>query len=151
MKKVKSFIITLGIVAALLVLAYGYYRYTNYYYGEQFYKDCTITVEEDSYTFSKGETLTIPVTVDNHSRVSLSQKNNYFLSYRLYDASGKEIADGERTEINVAPFQSDTIPMIFEVPEAGDYRLEIDVVREGYYWHKDLGGKTAEVSVTIKN
>lgn len=150
MKKTKSFFILICVLAVLLVLGYGYYRYTNYYYGEQFYKGCTITTAEDSYTFSKGDTLSIPVTVDNHSRESLTKSNNYALSYHLLDASGKELDDeGVRTDLNAAPFHSDTLSMDFEVPEAGSYQLEIDVVREGYYWHEDLGGKTITVSVTV--
>ncbi len=151
MKKAKNFCISIGILAVLLILGYGYYRYTNYYYGEQFYKDCTITTTEDSYTFSKGDNLSIPVTVDNNSRDSLTKTSNYYLSYHLLDASGKELdKDGLRTDLNAAPFRSETLSMDFEVPEAGSYQLEIDVVRDGYYWHKDLGGKTTTVSVTVQ-
>lgn len=150
MKKVKSFFITLCIVAVLLLLGYGYYRYTNYYYGKQFYAECSIKTEQDSYNFSSGDTLAIPVTVKNPSRISLTQSNNYFLSYHLLDASGKELeADGERTPLNVDPFRSETLSMDFEVPESGSYQLEIDVVRDGYYWHGDLGGKTTTISVTV--
>ena len=151
MKKVKSFFITICILAVLAVLGYGYYRYTNYYYGQQFYKSCTIITEADSYTFSNGDSLSIPVTVRNQSRVSFTENNNYYLSYHLLDASGKELdMDGIRTPLNADPFRSETLSMNFKVPEEGSYRLEIDLVRDGYYWHGDLGGKTMTVSVTVK-
>ena len=151
MKKVKSFFITICILAVLLVLGYGYYRYTNYYYGQQFYKGCIITTEADSYTFSDGDSLSIPVTIKNHSRVSLTKNNNYYLSYHLLDASGKELDNnGIRTPLNADPFRIETLSMDFEVPEDGSYQLVIDVVRDGYYWHGDLGGKTTTVSITVK-
>lgn len=151
MKKIKSFFITICIAAVLLLLGYGYYRYTNYYYGSQFYKECAITTEKDSYAFSGKDKLSIPVTVKNPSRVSLTQSNNYFLSYHLLDASGKELdRDGERTPLNVAPFRSETLSMDFQVPDSGSYQLEIDVVRDGYYWHEDLGGNTITIAVSVK-
>lgn len=151
MKKIKSFFITICIAAVLLLLGFGYYRYTNYYYGAQFYKECAIITEKDSYTFSGRDKRNIPVTVKNPSRVSLTQSNNYFLSYHLLDASGKEVdRDGERTPLNVDPFRSETLSMDFQVPEPGSYQLEIDVVRDGYYWHEDLGGKTTTISIFVK-
>lgn len=151
MKRLKTFIISLVILCVLLVLGYGYYRYTNYYYGQQFYKECLISSKSDSYVFSDGEKLEIPVFVDNNSRNTLKSSNNYYLSYHLLDESGKELDhDGLRTPLGAGAFSSQEVAMGFEIPKPGAYQLEVDIIREGYYWHGDLGGKTLKLNIMVE-
>jgi hypothetical protein len=151
MNRFKHFLITLGILAILLFFGYCYYRYTNFYYGEQFYKDCTLTTQQDAYTFAQGDPLSIPVTVKNHSRVSMTTSSNYYLSYHLLDENGKELdVESVRTDLEIAPFRSQEVSLSFQVPGPGTYQLEADVVREGYYWYADLGGNPITVTVTVR-
>ncbi len=152
MKRLKNFAISIIILALLLVLGYGYYRYTDYYYGHQFYKECTITSEKDSYSFSENGDLSIPVSIDNHSRNSLKENNNYFLSYHLFDKNGKMVdADGgDRTPLSIDPFRTQDLSLAFSVPKPGSYQMVVDIVREGYYWYSDLGGETLSLNVTVE-
>lgn len=150
MKKVLRFLIPICTIAVLLILGYGYYRYTNYYYGNQVYAECDIITEEDSYTFSGEGMFSIPVTVKNPSRVALTESNRYYLSYHLLDASGNMLdIDGAWTPLNVNPFRNESVSMNFIAPQPGSYQMKIDILRDGYYWHEDLGGKTTTISVTI--
>lgn len=151
MKKLKKLLIVLCILAIFLVLGYGYYRYTDYYYGKQIYMNCKISSEKTAYEFSKDDKLVIPITIDNQSRSALQESDSYFVSYHLLDMEGNVVEkDGERTPINIPPFRSAEVPMAFYVLEPGDYQLKIDVLREGRYWHEELGGSTYTVTVSVK-
>ncbi len=152
MKRFKNFAISMLILALLLTLGYGYYRYIDYYYGQQFYKECSLSSEKDAYSFKKNAPLSVPVSVKNQSRTALTSSNNYFLSYRLLDENGTVIDPngGERTPVDIDPFRTDSVALGFQVPNPGAYQLVIDVVRDGYYWYGDLGGTTLTVKVTVE-
>lgn len=147
----KKKLLILLFIVALAAFGFGYFKYTQYYYGSKCYQEFSIETEKASYTFNYAQTLTIPVSLGNTSRTSVDTSNGFYLSYHLLDENGKELVyDGIRTIIDVAPFSKQDVEMSFEVPEPGTYTLVIDVLDEGELWFENGGGTVKEVTVTVK-
>lgn len=147
----KKKLLILLFIVALAAFGFGYFKYTQYYYGEKCYQEFVIETQKDSYTFDYAPALSIPVSLKNNSRTSVDTSNGFYLSYHLLDANGKELVyDGIRTIIDVGPFSEQDVEMSFEVPEPGTYTLILDVLDEGELWFEKGGGTVKEISITVK-
>ncbi len=77
----------------------------------------------------------LPIIIKNNSLKKLSSKQNFFLSYHLYDTKGKIIKwDGIRTPINIPPKKSKKVSIKIEPLKAGKYKLIFDLVKENEFW-----------------
>lgn len=117
-----------------------------------------ITTGAHAARFSPGEKRSIPVCVTNTSN----------MSWRAFDAQGAGCfrvgnhwllregrvvtMDDGRVALPLDVKPGENIDVVLEVmapAKDGDYLLEIDVVREGYYWFKDYGVTTSTKKVHV--
>jgi hypothetical protein len=99
-----------------------------------------------------GQTLTLPVTVDNRSETPFPHgKATFGLSYHLISAKGRVLKfDNQRSyfEAPVAPGLSITTELKIQAPlEPGTYLLEIDLVCESMWWASEKGNPTYTVEL----
>lgn len=92
-------------------------------------------------TAVQGEKIMLRFFLRNGSPYSLSQSKNFFISYHVYDVSGKLITfDNPRfmLPMSVRPGSSVTfsIPVYFNLA-AGIFRIEWELVKEGEFWGRD--------------
>lgn len=99
----------------------------------------------------------ITITIQNESGIALcgSGSEATQLSYLIKDETRTLLAEGERIKLseNLASGQTGELTFIpqterFNTP--GDYMIEIDLLREGIAWFKDLGVIPLQIPVTIK-
>lgn len=100
---------------------------------------------------SGGQKDSIPVKIDNKKYEDLSEVNQDYLSYHLYNAEGELLSyDNIRTDINIPARGKGTVDLDFRVPMlAGSYIMEVDLVREGVSWYSEKGNKTLKIPVTV--
>jgi hypothetical protein len=101
--------------------------------------------------------IAVPVSVINKSSSrwdSEDRKHPVFISYHLLDAKGEMLAfDNIRTPFTrtIAPGDAAVVNLLVNVPrEAGEYCLEVDIVKEGVAWFKDKGSKTALIPLSAR-
>lgn len=136
----------------IVFLAFGifYYKYTRYYYGDKCYQEFVIETEKDAYTFDYAPAFTIPVHLENHSRLSIDSGNGFYLSYHILDENGNELVhDGVQTVLDVNPFSEQDLEMTFAVPEPGTYTMVVDALKVGELWFEAGGGTPKEITLTI--
>lgn len=103
-----------------------------------------------------GQTVKLPVTVQNRSEISFPHgKATFGLSYHLLSRKGRLLKfDNPRSyfEAPVAPGLSVTTELIIQAPsEPGLYKLEIDLVWESMWWAKEKGNPTCTVDLIVSN
>ncbi|MCD7999278.1 MAG: hypothetical protein LUH21_18850 [Clostridiales bacterium] len=101
--------------------------------------------------------LSITVIIQNESGIALcsSGSESTLLSYLVKDKNGVILAEGERVKLsdNLPTGQSSEVtftPQTELLNKPGDYMIEIDLLREGMVWFKDLGTTPLQIPVTIK-
>lgn len=116
------------------------------------YSNIILTTDTTSLTDSS-----ITITIKNESGIVLcgSGSEAVQLSYLIKDKSETVLAEGERVRLpgNLASGQSLELtftPQTMSFSNTGDYIIEIDLLREGEAWFKDLGVKPLKIPVTIK-
>jgi len=104
-------------------------------------------------TARQGEQVMLQVVVRNRSAFRLEQPGNFFLSFHAADPAGKmKRFDNRRFSLPVPVRPGATarfsVPVYFSL-DPGAYRLEWDLVREGEFWGRDRGWKTAVVELNL--
>lgn len=104
-------------------------------------------------TARQGEKVVLHFTVRNRSRLRLETAANYFLSYHVRDLAGGDVRFDNRRFALPAPVRPGAtagfaLPVFFS-HQPGSCRLEWDLVREGEFWGRDKGWKTAAVSLQL--
>jgi hypothetical protein len=104
-------------------------------------------------TARQGEQVMLQVVVRNRSAFRLEQPGNFFLSFHALDPSGNmKRFDNRRFSLPVPVRPGATtrfaVPVYFSL-DPGAYRLEWDLVREGEFWGRDRGWKTAAVELNL--
>ena len=104
-----------------------------------------------------SEEMTVPVSVINKSTRrwdSEDRDHPVFMSYHLLDAKGEMLAfENIRTPFSKAidPGGAAVVNLLVNVPpEAGEYCLEVDIVKEGVAWFKDKGSRTALIPLSTR-
>jgi hypothetical protein len=103
-----------------------------------------IDVPAADITVESGQNIAVEAKVKNKMYYVLGSKDNYFISYHIYDENGKIVQfDNPRTDIqDIEPGNADYVEINIQAPaEKGRYKLIIDIVKEGEYWFKDRGEK----------
>jgi hypothetical protein len=104
-------------------------------------------------TARQGEQAMLQFVVRNRSAFSLGQPGNFYLSFHAADPAGRmKRFDNRRFPLPLAVRPGATarfaLPVYFSL-EPGAYRLEWDLVREGEFWGRDKGWKTAAVTLDL--
>lgn len=104
-------------------------------------------------TALQGEKVVLHFTVRNRSRLRLETAANYFLSYHVRDAAGRDVRFDNRRFALPAPVRPGATAA-FDLPvyfrhAPGSYLLEWDLVREGQFWGRDKGWSPAAVSLRL--
>lgn len=116
------------------------------------YKSIILSTEMSSLEFDRGgRDFTIPVRVQNGSDANLFSSNDFYLTYHVLDVNGNVTRwDNERTEINVLKGGEEEIEVIGTAPnEAGNYRLTIDIVKEGVEWYSSQGMDVVTIFIKV--
>lgn len=95
----------------------------------------------------------INIKFKNKTSYNLNSGGKYFLSYHLLDSNGNIIKfDNVRTNLpTVQPGRSKDIGMKVEVPRTpGEYKLEVDLVKEKQFWFKNRGNKTVIITLVVE-
>jgi len=107
-----------------------------------------------------GQTVSVSITLQNKGSLTWVKdgKYAYHLGYHWYRTDGTQFVqspdDDKRTALpyDVAPEQSVTLNALLTAPrEPGQYRLEWDMVREGYTWFKAEGNQPLNVNISVAN
>jgi hypothetical protein len=104
-------------------------------------------------TARQGEKVLLRFAVRNRSSWRLEQAGNLFLSYHVRDAAGKDVRFDNRRFSLPQPVRPGAearfeLPAYFSLAP-GSYRLEWDLVREGEFWGRDKGWKTAAMTLDL--
>jgi hypothetical protein len=103
----------------------------------------------------EGRRLVFPLRLKNagQKRWSSEASPPVFLSYHLLDGEGTLIRfDNPRTRLpgNINPGRQVSLNLRIRSPlEAGSYRLELDLLREGEGWFADGGSPTLDIEVEV--
>ncbi len=104
----------------------------------------------------EAETAKLGILLRNVGRAAWDSQRTppVVLSYHVLDPARKTVRfDNRRFALPapVAPGGRATLDIEIKAPlDAGEYRLEFDLLREGVAWFKDGGSKTLEVPLTVK-
>jgi len=98
-------------------------------------------------TARQGEQVVLQFVVRNRSAERLEPGGNLFISYHAGDPAGRmKRFDNRRFALPVPVRPGATarfaVPVYFSL-DSGSYKLEWDLVREGEFWGRDKGWKTA--------
>lgn len=151
MRKMKK-LITGFLILISICLMYGNYLLVTGYYDSNYY-DVDITSDVDEIVFdaeSLSETATIHIK--NSTRKILSSQNNIFLSYHLLDKDGGMVQwDMQRFNLStINPYNSGSLTIDIAKPEqAGEYKVEVDLVEEGVCWFGAKGNETLILKLCI--
>jgi len=112
-----------------------------------------ITSSRSSLALFQGERVDLELDIRNHSGESIDSSQLYFLSYHLSDPQGKLLTFDNRRfplSLTIPPGKSQSIriPLFFS-HAPGRYRVELDLVKEGSFWGKDKGWKTAWIDLEL--
>ncbi len=115
--------------------------------------DVEITCAPARVTARQGEQVMLQFVVRNRSAFRIETAGNFFLSFHAADASGRMRRFDNRRFPLPAPARPGAttrfaLPVYFSL-EPGAYRLEWDLVREGEFWGRDRGWKTAAVTLDL--
>lgn len=136
-----------GIILGLTVFTSGCKSITPPAY------DVGLKSKTENVTYETGgQKETIPVKIDNKKYQDLSKENQDYLSYHLYSSEGELLRfDNTRTEIQTIPARGKgTVDLEFRVPMlAGNYTMEVDLVKEGVSWYSEQGNKTLKIPITV--
>jgi hypothetical protein len=101
--------------------------------------------------------MTVPVSVINkstHRWDSEDREHPVFISYHLLDAKGEMLAfENIRTPFSKAidPGGAAVVNLMINVPpEAGEYYVEVDIVKERVAWFKDKGSRTVLIPLSTR-
>jgi hypothetical protein len=103
----------------------------------------------------QGEKIDVSFDITNNTNQSIRPRNDYFLSYHLTDPTGKTISyDNRRFRIPRVLRRKKTtrieIPVFFDYPNAGQYEVEWDIVKEGQFWGSGKKWKTCKTTLSLK-
>ena len=101
-----------------------------------------------------GERMTLPVCITNNSSEAFPHGDRVFgLSYHLLSETGECMRyDNQRTYLKtaLAPGESVQCELAVDVPsDNGKYRLELDLVWEGFMWFQGIGNPTVLVDLVV--
>ncbi len=104
-------------------------------------------------TVRQGEQVMLQFVVRNRSAYKLEPPGSFFLSFHAADPAGRmKSFDNRRFSLPVSVRPGATarfvVPVYFSL-DPGAYRLEWDLVREGEFWGRDRGWKTAAVELNL--
>ncbi len=105
-------------------------------------------------TARQGEKIVLHFTLRNRSRQRLESPGNIFISYHVRDTTGRDVRFDNRRFSLPEPVRPGAtvrfdLPVYFSI-DPGAYMLEWDLVREGEFWGRDKGWKTAAVSLRLQ-
>ncbi len=99
-----------------------------------------------------GQTTQVEVSVDSYVFQELSSDNGVFLSYHILSSEGEVLDyDGIRTKIEPikARDKKDEIVNVTVPLSAGEYILEIDMIREGVSWFSKQGMEPLRIPMKV--
>ena len=107
-------------------------------------------------TLFQGERINLKFKLTNNYREEISTANGYFLSYHLKDSQGNIVKNENRRfpiKIHVRPGTSEIveIPVYFHYEKPGNYVVEFDIVKEGYFWGSSKGWELPVLKLKLKN
>lgn len=102
-----------------------------------------------------GERVKLRVRVTNQSREAFPYGDKVFgLSYHLLSGTGECVQyDNERAYFKSSLKPGETVSCDLVVnapPDAGEYRLELDLVWEGLTWFHGIGNPTTRVALSVQ-
>lgn len=123
--------------------------------------NAALSVEEAPGTLRANSEYFINVKIKNISKTlwplkaeRADGKFTIHLAYHWVDKSGKMVIfDGKRTRLpgDVKPGEEVSLKArVIAPPQAGEYRLEFDMVQEAVAWFKDKGSKTTGLNIKIE-
>jgi hypothetical protein len=122
------------IVLSVLLLLSGYfYLGENRFVRIDAFRTCTMTA---------GQTLDIPVRLDNRTRFGYRSVDGYFLSGRMIVPWSITPLDLPRTTIELEPRRLTIAMLRIIAPKIpGEYLITIDIVKEGEFWLASRGNR----------
>ena len=131
----------------LCLFAYVIYCYI----GENRYYEIS-TEDIIHINAEKGQKISLNAIIKNKMYYVMSSENNYFISYNIYEDNG-EIYTFENSRTVIDPIESgakgNVLIEILAPLKEGNYKIEIDIVKEGEYWFKDLGDKPCIIYLSV--
>lgn len=121
------------------------------YFNENRYWD--IDTEYTSIVVEKGQMFSVNADIKNKMYYVMSSEDNYFVSYHISKENGEiYVYENPRTAIGViAPGSEGSVLIQIIAPmEEGNYKIEIDIVKEGEYWFKDRGERPGVIYMTVR-
>lgn len=139
--------ITLAVIIYLCLFSAVIFSYIN----ENRYWEIDIG-DISSIDVEKGQMISFDATIKNKMYYVMSSEDDYFVSYHIYRDNGDIYAyENPRTAIEaIEPGATGNVALQLKVPvEEGNYKIEIDIVKEGEYWFKARGEKPGVIYMTV--
>ena len=150
----------LGVLfSSLLVSGLGYYDYTMRVGPPRGFPELFAYLEykEGHLKAKPSEEMSVPISVINKSTStwdSEDKEHPVFVSYHLLDEKGEMLTfENDRTPFNkvIEPGGATIVNLIVAAPsEAGEYYVEVDIVKERVAWFKDKGSKTVLIPLSTR-
>jgi hypothetical protein len=116
-------------------------------------RTASILVDTAPFSLPAGEEKSLTVTVHNATNYAFNASDRFFLSGRYYAEGGTAvIAELPRVDIQgLRPGhdQAYRLPVAAGLP-AGNYRLVVDLIKEGSSWFEDMGDRSYNIPVVVK-
>ena len=135
----------IAIFASAILLALS----TFFYISSNRYADftCPVVVETTA-----GAPVSIPVRVRNKGHSLMASTEGFFLSGEIAAEGQTTQTELPRAKVDLAPGRAGVYSLDFIAPpQAGNYLVRIDIVKEHEYWLSDKGNKPAYVRLVAKD
>ncbi len=149
-KKLKKswILVMIGMIFYIGILIFCMRYYTEPYHIE-------ITADKKHFEIETGGSeCKLFVHIKNNTPNTLSEKNNIYCAYQIYDLNENMILEGKHIPIKeVKKRKSVDMELNIEAPlSKGEYIIKIDLVEEGVTWFYEKGKeKSCEVTLNVQN
>jgi len=119
------------------------------------YGNLIIKCDKENISVFQGEKINLRITVVNKLNYAISPGNRFYFSYHIYDLNGKDVSfDNKRFIIprKIKKFGRTIfkIPIYFNFKKSGNYKIKLDIVKEGVFWGSDKGWEVPIIKLNLK-
>ncbi len=120
------------------------------------YGKLVLKCDKQNLVLFQGEKIELPITVESKLPYSVSSRNRFYFSFHIYDMNGGRISyDNKRfilpkkiKKFNKTKFK---IPVYFNIRKSGNYKIKLDIVKEGEFWGSDKGWQMPVIKLKLNS
>jgi len=120
------------------------------------YGKLIIKCDKENLVLFQGEKIELKIIAESKLPYSISSRNRFYFSYHIYDMAGGKVSYDNRRfllPVKIKKFRKTTfkIPVYFNIKENGNYKIKLDIVKEGEFWGSDIGWEMPVIKLKLKS